>query len=111
MSDLEQRLSLVASRLTIQDPFVAAIFCKLPRRVMDGAGAAATNGKEYRFYREFCDPLDNEELFGLAYHETLHVVFMHMWRRERRDHRKWNYVRSGERRGGEEWGSRGAPGH
>lgn len=89
MSNLMDRISKAASRMTIREPFIASLFTKLPYRTVP-TGTAWTNGSEYVFAEEFCDPLTDEELFGLAIHETLHVVFMHMWRRNGRQHTIWN---------------------
>ena len=89
MTKLDDRLSLMANRMTVREPFIASIFAKLPRRVVE-QGTAWTNGSEYVFAADFCDKQDDEELFGLTLHETMHVVFMHMWRRGGRNPAVWN---------------------
>jgi predicted metal-dependent peptidase len=85
----EERLSLVSARMTIYEPFIAAVMTKLPRKVVQ-SGTAYTNGSEVAFAEPFCEPLDDDQLFGLMLHEAMHVVFMHMWRRESRDPYQWN---------------------
>ena len=81
---LEERVSLVASRMTLREPFIAAVFTKLKREFrMDGT--AYTNGKAVGYGVEFCAKLTDEELLFVSMHEALHVVFMHMWRRESRN--------------------------
>lgn len=88
---LEERLNLIASKMTLREPFIASLFTRLPRRVVDNKSVtAATNGEEYIFGREFCDPLSDEQLLGLAIHEAMHVALMHMWRRGDRDPNVWN---------------------
>ena len=89
MNALEKRLSETAAKMTMQEAFIAAIFTKLPRRTVVG-GTAWTNGSEFVFAEDFCEKQDNDQLFGLCLHEAMHVVCMHMWRRESRDPGLWN---------------------
>jgi predicted metal-dependent peptidase len=94
MSDLVnktllKRLDLAAARMTIMEPFIAAVMTKLPRRVVP-TGTAWTDGSQLAFSSTFCDPLNDDELFGLMLHEAMHVVLMHMWRRDHRDPRLFN---------------------
>jgi predicted metal-dependent peptidase len=65
---------------------------RVKREVSDKVSTAGTNGTWVRFNPAFCDPLTDEELFGLVLHEACHVVMMHMWRREGRDPSLWNYA-------------------
>jgi predicted metal-dependent peptidase len=81
---LEARLDKIASKMLLKQPFIGAVFVKLPRKVTV-TGTAATNGHAFFFSVEFCEPLTDDELFGLALHEALHVVMMHSWRRGSRD--------------------------
>lgn len=95
MSNLEERLSKIAARMTMHEPFIASVFTKLDRRVLGADDAhpvttAGTNGSVFFFRESFCDALEDDELFGLALHEALHVVFMHMWRRGGRHPAIWN---------------------
>lgn len=95
---LEDRLSDMAARMTMREPFIAGMFSTLPRFVEEKGSrytTAATNGAWFRFNREFCDALDNEQLFGLCLHEAMHVIFMHMWRREGRCPFTWNVSNDG----------------
>lgn len=89
MKTLDERLSTAMARMTVREPFIASIFAKLPRRTV-ATGTAWTNGSEYVFASDFCDKQNDDELFGLALHETMHVVFMHMWRRNGRNPALWN---------------------
>ena len=89
---LEERLETAYSKLGLREPFVAAVVCKLQRIVVDGdpSFTAATNGVYTKYGRVWCDKQDDEQLFGLAFHEALHVILMHMWRREDREPGLWN---------------------
>jgi predicted metal-dependent peptidase len=82
--DLEQRLNDVAARMVLAEPFLASIFVKLPRKVVDW-GTAATNGEVFYFCDSFCSDLNDSELMFIALHETAHVALQHSWRRGDRE--------------------------
>jgi predicted metal-dependent peptidase len=90
MSNLANRLDLAFSKLGLREAFIAAVMTRVKREVSDKVPTAATNGTWVRFNPTWCDPLTDEELFGLVLHESCHVVLMHMWRREGRDPKIWN---------------------
>lgn len=92
MSNLSARLDTAYSKLGLREPFIAAVMTKVKREVSDKVSTAGTNGSWVRYNPVFCDPLTDEELFGLVLHESCHVVLMHMWRREGRDAKLWNYA-------------------
>lgn len=88
---LEEKLDLAASKIGLREPFIAAVISRLPRTLVDSPDMTAmTNGTWFKFGTQFCDPLGEEELLGLYLHEALHVVLMHMWRRDGREPALWN---------------------
>ena len=92
MSNLSQRLDTAYSKLGLREPFIAAVMTRVKREVSDKVPTAATNGSWVKYNPAFCDPLTDEELFGLVLHESCHIVLMHMWRRDGRDPAIWNYA-------------------
>lgn len=92
MATLSDRLDLAYSKLGLREAFIAAVMTRVKREVSDKVSTAGTNGTWVKFNPKFCDPLNDEELFGLVLHEACHVVLMHMWRREGRDPKLWNYA-------------------
>lgn len=92
MATLMDRLDLAYSKLGLREAFIAAVMTRVKREVSDKVPTAGTNGTWVRYNPKFCAPLDDEELFGLVLHESCHIVMMHMWRREGRDPRIWNYA-------------------
>jgi predicted metal-dependent peptidase len=84
------RLDLAYSKLGLREAFIAAVMTRVKREVSEKVSTAGTNGNWVRYNPTFCDPLTDEELFGLVLHESCHVVLMHMWRREGRDPSLWN---------------------
>ena len=90
MATLMDRLDLAYSKLGLREAFIAAVMTRVKREVSDKVPTAGTNGTWVRYNPKFCEPLTDEELFGLVLHESCHIVMMHMWRREGRDPRIWN---------------------
>lgn len=88
----ENRLSLAYSKLGLREPFIAAVMTRVKREVSESVSTAATNGSWCKYNPNFMDKCNDEQLFGLALHESLHVVLMHMWRRDGRDPALWNYA-------------------
>lgn len=86
---LIDRVSLTASKMTMREPFIAAVFTKL-RRVFMPQGTAATDGTMVQFGVLWCSRLNDAELMFLCLHEAMHVVLMHSWRRGPRDPGKFN---------------------
>jgi predicted metal-dependent peptidase len=84
------RIDLAYSKLGLREAFIAAVMTRVKREISDKVSTAGTNGNWVRFNPTWCEPLTDEELFGLVLHESCHVVLMHMWRREGRDARLWN---------------------
>lgn len=91
ISLIEKRVGLAYSKLGIREPFIAAVMSKIKREVTSDVPTAATNGSWVKFNPDFVFKCTDSQLFGLTLHEALHVVLMHMWRREGRDPRLWNY--------------------
>ena len=93
ISLVEKRVGLAYSKLGIREPFIAAVMSKIKREVTPDVPTAATNGSWVKFSPDFVTgKCTDSQLFGLVLHESLHVVLMHMWRREGRDPRLWNYA-------------------
>jgi len=90
--NIEQRIELAFSKLGLREPFIAAVMTKVKREYNESLPTAGTNGTWVRFNPVWCAQWADEQLFGLVVHESLHVVLMHMWRREGRDMGLWNYA-------------------
>lgn len=87
-----QRLDLAYSKLGLREPFIAAVMTRVKREITEAVPTAATNGTVVKYNPQFLDKCNDEQVFGLALHESLHVVLMHMWRREGRDPALFNYA-------------------
>lgn len=87
--DLESRLDLCLSRMSVHLPFVAAVAMSMRAKV-EKVGTACTNGVWIKFDPDFCAALTDPELMYLYGHEALHKAFMTPWRRGTRDPKLWN---------------------
>ena len=92
-----KRIETAYNKLGIREPFVAAVMSKIKREVVDDPRipTAATNGSWCKYNPIFTCIQSDPQLFGLVLHESLHVILMHMWRRNDRDPRLWNYANDG----------------
>lgn len=54
------------------------------------AKTARTDGVSITYNPHFVSELDHDETVTLLLHEVLHPALLHPWRRDGRDHRKWN---------------------
>lgn len=90
--DHNERISLAYSKLGLREPFIAAVMTRVKREITEAVPTAATNGTVVKYNPQFMDKCNDEQLFGLTLHESLHVVLMHMWRREGRDPALFNYA-------------------
>lgn len=90
----KERVDTAFSKLGIREPFIAAVMTRVKRIVIDDPKfpTAATNGEWVKFNPNFTAECSDPQLFGLVLHESLHVVFMHMWRRDGRHPGLWNYA-------------------
>lgn len=92
MSAVTDKIARAKTALILDHPFFACILLSLPLDVDAGLNppTMATNGKRILVHPQFVLDSSNEEVqFGLC-HETMHVVFKHMFRRGERDPFKYN---------------------
>ena len=79
--------------LYLDAPFFASICLRL-EMIEDKPGiitqTMATDGKSIYFYPPFVDALTLEECKGVLAHEVSHVILLHPFRRQSREHRKFN---------------------
>jgi predicted metal-dependent peptidase len=91
MMNARDRITRVRTQLIIKHPFFACLALKLKVKEFEEE-TMATDGV-YLYYNEsFVDALPTEELTGVICHELLHCAFLHMYRRNNREPRKWNHA-------------------
>lgn len=70
--------------------FISTICFSLNTQVTRKVSTAATDGKNLLINPEFFEKLNPSERVFLLAHESLHVAYMHMIRKDDKDHKVWN---------------------
>lgn len=86
----ELKISKAKSKLIMYHPFFASILCNLPMIEDNSIPTMATNGKLFKFNREFVDGMTPDETEFVLCHEVGHCMFGHMFRRGARNPKRWN---------------------
>ena len=84
------RLAKAKTALILEHPFIGTVALSMPFLLSREVPTAATNGKRVVFNPDFCNELTDEELKFLVAHECLHPMLEHNYRRQERQHRRWN---------------------
>lgn len=89
-SNAMQRMMAARTKLLLDYEFYGHLVMKL-RLVEDPSRPTAwTDGTRIGFNPAFIDTLSNAEILGVWVHEAMHCAHGHCWRRDGRDHRRWN---------------------
>jgi len=86
----ETKITKAKVELVIREPFFGVLISRLYLIQNNSIPTAATDGRKIYYNESFIDNLSLDETIGLLAHEVLHVVMLHMIRRNDRDFRKWN---------------------
>lgn len=73
-----------------KEPLYYALVYELTIRKAKEVPTMGTDGDFLYYNPDFVDSLPEDELRGVILHEVFHCVFLHMWRREKRDPLRWN---------------------
>lgn len=76
--------------LVVDHPFFASLLLPMPISETLDVETFATDGESIVYNPNWAATLTQQETDFVLAHETLHVVFDHMGRRENRDAQKWN---------------------
>ena len=87
---IERLLAKARTALVLEHPFIGNVALNLPYIVDYGVKTAATNGKNIRYNPHFIDSLNDEERKFVVAHECLHPMLEHTYRRNGRNHKRWN---------------------
>lgn len=91
-TNINEAISMAKLRLAVhpQTQFLFALCCRLVTKVTTQIDTAATNGVDLLINPSFFNSLDKDEQVFLLAHETLHVAYLHVLRRDDRDPVKFN---------------------
>ena len=90
---IEQRVLKARIRLSLKQPFLAALVMRLPIKDasdMPWCETMSTDGYHIFFNASWVSQLQDDEIQGVVAHEVLHVAFGHADRKGNREHHKWN---------------------
>ncbi len=79
-------------QLLLHRPFFGHLTLGLELKEEPAVGTMATDGKHLFYSPAFVSRLDPKVLQTILAHETLHCALGHLWRKETRQHMKWNYA-------------------
>lgn len=85
-------LSVLKTKMLIKPElaFYTSVMLQLDVHLSDEVDTAATNGKSIKFNETFMDSLSEPEQLFVMVHELLHCSYLHMFRGELLDKRKYN---------------------
>lgn len=76
--------------LVLQDSFFGILSYKLDIIENTNIPTCATDGKRLLYNPDFVNSLRMNELVGVFAHEVMHNMMGHGWRKNNREHKKWN---------------------
>lgn len=86
MITIEEAIEMVCDKQPLYRPLMAAL-----KPVEDNTiPTMATDGEHILYNKEFLAKLTPREAAGVCLHEMLHCAHRHLWRRDARDHMKFN---------------------
>ncbi len=90
MNETEKKLIKARAGLVLSSPFFASIALHLKLKEDKDYETAYTDSVVLGYNPDFIAKLTNAELKGVICHEVMHVAMLHPFRRNDRDHFKWN---------------------
>jgi predicted metal-dependent peptidase len=87
---IEKRISKARADLLLDFPWFGALAMHLAIVPEESIDTFDVDGTTMRYNPKFAETLTNKELQGVIAHEVMHCAFLHMFRREHRDHMLWN---------------------
>ena len=88
--DVKLKLTKAKAGLVLSAPFFASIALQLKLKEDQSCATAYTDSVVLGYNPDFISKLSNAELKGLICHEVLHIAMLHPFRKNSREHLKWN---------------------
>lgn len=92
MSKAMEAVSAARRNLVLDHPFFGVLSLKLNLIEDHSVETFRVDGKNLWFNPDYALSLSRYEATGVMAHEVLHCANGHVWRRENRDHKMWNYA-------------------
>lgn len=78
------------ARLLLDNPFFGTLALKLIPKEDDTQPTGYTNGVVLGYNPKWFNKLSSQQQVGFLAHEIMHIVYLHLFRREQRQPKKWN---------------------
>lgn len=90
MTPAEKKLKSAVVDMLCLEPFFGTLVLSLPFKEDVTCDTAWTDGRNIGYNPAFIDSISFAETQGLIRHEVLHVAMGHPWRKDAREHRRFN---------------------
>lgn len=90
MATAKQKLTAARTDMVILEPFFGTLALALIPKEDKTCDTAWTDGRNIGYNPSFIESLTHEETVGLLKHEVMHCSQGHPWRKEGREHRRFN---------------------
>jgi predicted metal-dependent peptidase len=87
---IDRLLAKARTALILEHPFIGNVALNMPFKMDYAIPTAATNGREIRYNPYFMSEMSDEERKFVVAHECLHPMLEHNFRRNGRQHKRWN---------------------
>jgi len=78
--------------LVLSNPLIGSLALRLKLQEATWLETAGVDGVHLYYNPTFIASLSQQEVTGLLYHEVMHCMLGHPWRRGKRDPQRWNYA-------------------
>lgn len=85
-----RKMMSARTALLLDSPFFGVLALQLVLVERSDIRTMATDGVHLFFSPTFMDTLTRDEIIGVVAHEVLHCAAGHCWRKDGRDHTRWN---------------------
>lgn len=86
----QSKLTYARTAMVLEEPFFGTLALSLTPKEDVTCDTAWTDGRSLGYNPEFIDSLNHAETVGLIKHEVLHCAMGHPWRKDGREHERFN---------------------
>jgi predicted metal-dependent peptidase len=86
----QKKITSARTSMILEQPFFGALALSLTPKEDTTCDTAWTDGRNLGYNPTFIESLSHAETVGLIKHEVLHCAMGHPWRRDGREHRRFN---------------------
>lgn len=87
---MTKTLPSIITEIEKTEPFFADLLNRLEIKESSSIATIGTDGNSIMYNQKWLNSLTDEEAKGVIIHEILHLVFLHLYRREKRNQMKFN---------------------